>query len=125
MPQPVVSASYQVSTSEAILERYAGSGGVASGEEIAVPAQNRVWAHQQPQLAQDGARKLVQQRRQERPVSRSEPHFPSAEVPLQHRDLVPQREDLDVLVSIAHRQQMQHRQRDCGRCPRAGSDQHG
>jgi hypothetical protein len=84
---------------------------VAPGEQIAVPAQNRVRAYQEPQLAQDLQRKPVQQRGQKGPISRSEPHLLAPEVPLQHRDLVPQNEDLDVLVSIAHRQQTQHRQR--------------
>jgi hypothetical protein len=52
----------------------------------------------------------VQQRRQQRPIRRSEPHLLPTELPLQHRDLVPQGEDFDVLVAIAHRQQAEHRE---------------
>jgi hypothetical protein len=66
----------------------------------------------------------VQQRRQEYPIRRSEPHLLSPELSLQHRDLVPQREDLDVLISIAHRQQMQHRPR-VGHGQVGQSQQHG
>lgn len=82
---------------------------MAAWEQIAVPAQDRVRAYQKLQLAQHGARKLVQQCRQERPISRSEPHLLPTELPCQHRDLVPQGEDPDVLVSIARWQQAQHR----------------
>jgi hypothetical protein len=84
---------------------------VAPGEEIAVPTQNRVRTHEQPKPAQHGQGEPVQQRGQERPIRRSEPHLLSAELPVEHRDLVPQHEDLQVLVSIADRQQTQHCQR--------------
>jgi hypothetical protein len=84
---------------------------VAAGVEIAVPAQHRVGAYQQPHAAQHGARQPVQQRRQERPITGIEPHLLGAQLPLQHRKLMPQRENLDVLVAIAHRQQTQKRER--------------
>jgi hypothetical protein len=42
---------------------------------------------------------------EQRPVSRSEPQPRATELPLQYSDLVPQRQDLDVLVSVAHREQ--------------------
>jgi hypothetical protein len=97
---------------------------VAPREQIAVPAQDRVRTHQQPQRAQHLVRKLVQQCRQERSISRSEPHLLAAELPLQHRDLMPQHEDLEVFVSIAHRQQAEHRKR--ARYAQVGqSQQHG
>jgi hypothetical protein len=44
----------------------------------------------------------VQKGSQERPVSWSELGPCSAEVPLQHFDLVPEGEDLEVFVAIAH-----------------------
>jgi hypothetical protein len=49
----------------------------------------------------------VQQRRQERPVARSESHPLLAGLPLQHHQLVAQGKDLRVLVAVAHRQQAQ------------------
>jgi hypothetical protein len=52
----------------------------------------------------------VQQRRQQRPVSRGEPHPVRTELPLQDRELVAQREDLRVFVPVAHRQQPQQRE---------------
>src|SRR5258705_8659163 len=45
----------------------------------------------------------VQQRGQQCPVARLEPRLLSAQLALQHRDLVAQDEDLGVLVPIAHR----------------------
>jgi hypothetical protein len=53
----------------------------------------------------------VQQRRQQRPITWAEPRFLSAQLALQHRDLVAKDEDLGVLVSTAHRHQSQERER--------------
>jgi hypothetical protein len=53
----------------------------------------------------------VQQRGQQRSIGRGEPDLLRAELALQHRDLVPQRQDFDVLVSITDRQQPQQRER--------------
>ena len=64
---------------------------MAAGDQVAVPAQHRVRAHQQPQPAQHVARQPVQQRGQERPVSRVEPHPLLAQLAFQHRDLMAQR----------------------------------
>ncbi|KMS75166.1 hypothetical protein ACM01_10990 [Streptomyces viridochromogenes] len=72
-----------------------------------MPAQHSVRAHQQPCPAQHTAREPVQQRGQEHPVTRGEPHPIPAEPAFQHRDLMTQREDLRVLVLVAHRQQPQ------------------
>jgi hypothetical protein len=52
----------------------------------------------------------VQQRRQQRPVSRGGPHPVRTELPLQDRELMAQREDLCVFVPAAHRQQPQQRE---------------
>jgi hypothetical protein len=57
-------------------------------EEVAVPAQHRVWRYQEAESAQRLQRKLVEQWRQERAISRGEPHLVIAELPVQHRDLV-------------------------------------
>jgi hypothetical protein len=53
----------------------------------------------------------VQQCGQQRSIGGGELHLLGAELALQHRDLVPQRHDLDVLVSIIDRQQPQQRER--------------
>ena len=66
-----------------------------------VPCEDRVGAYQQPQATQCWPRESVQQCRQQRPIGWFEPDLLLAKVALQHRDLVSQREDLDVLVAIA------------------------
>jgi putative transposase len=69
-------------------------------------------------------RHTVQQRRQQCPVSRGEPHPARTELPLQDQELVAQREDLRVLVLAAHRQQP--KQREHVRHTEVGqSQQHG
>jgi hypothetical protein len=60
---------------------------------------------------QQVAREPVQQRRQERPITRVKPRPLLAQLPLQHRDLMAQRQDFHVLVPVAHRQQAQHGER--------------
>ncbi|MBP2329308.1 hypothetical protein JOF56_009693 [Kibdelosporangium banguiense] len=47
----------------------------------------------------------MQERGEQRPVGRAEPHPGVAELALQHCDLVAQREDLDVFVPVAPREQ--------------------
>jgi hypothetical protein len=44
---------------------------------------------------------------EEHPVAGTEPRPGLAQLPFQHRDLVPQRQDLDLLVPVAHREQAQ------------------
>jgi hypothetical protein len=84
---------------------------VAAGEQVTMPAQDRVGSDQQPQAPQAGPGKLVQQRGQPRPVGRVEPYPLPVEVALQHRELVPEGEDLRVLVPVAAGQQPQQRER--------------
>jgi hypothetical protein len=57
-------------------------------------------AHHQMQSLEDVSWEPVQQRRQQRPVSRGEPYPVRAELPSQDRELVAQREDLRVLVPL-------------------------
>jgi hypothetical protein len=53
----------------------------------------------------------MQQRGQPRPIDRLEPDPLHVELALHHRELVAQRQDLDVLVSVAARQQAQQPKR--------------
>ncbi|MET8805824.1 hypothetical protein [Streptomyces sp. NPDC004546] len=53
----------------------------------------------------------MEERRQERPVARVEPNLLPVQLPLQNADLVAQGQDLDVFLTVAHRQQPQHRER--------------
>jgi hypothetical protein len=55
-------------------------------------------------------RQPVQQRRQKRPIRRSEPHPLPGQLALQHDDLMPQHQDLSVLVAIGHREQAEGRE---------------
>lgn len=75
----------------------------AARDQIAVPAQHRIWTHQQPHPAQHLRRQTMRQRRQERSIARGEPHPVFAELTLKHRDLMAQGEDLHILVPVAHR----------------------
>jgi hypothetical protein len=50
----------------------------------------------------------VQERGEQRPVSRTESRPRATELPLQYSDLMPQGEDLEVFVSVAHREQAEH-----------------
>jgi hypothetical protein len=64
---------------------------------------------------------VVQERGQQPAVVRRERGL--AHLPLQDRQLVPQRQDLQVLVAIAHRQQAYERERV--RQGETGQSQHG
>lgn len=57
------------------------------------------------------SRQPYQQRRQERPALRGELHPHRTKLPLQHRDLVTQSQDLNVLPTISQRQQTQRSER--------------
>ena len=72
-----------------------------------MPAQYRVRPDQQPEPAEHVPREPVQQGGHERPVDEGEPWPGRAQLPFQHRDLVAQRQDLDVLVPVAHRKKPQ------------------
>jgi hypothetical protein len=56
-------------------------------------------------------RQRTQQRGQPRSISRREPDLLPVELTLHHRELVAQRQDLDILVAVAARQQSQQRER--------------
>jgi hypothetical protein len=73
-----------------------------------VPAQHRIRAHDQPQPSQHVRRQPVQERREEGPVTRGEPHLLFAQLAFQHRDLMAQGEDLHILVPVIHREQPEH-----------------
>jgi hypothetical protein len=80
---------------------------MAPFEQVAVPAQDRVRAYEQHELAQLVHRKVVEQAGEQRAVGVGEHGL--ADLALQDPQLVPQRQDLDVLFPIAHRQQPQKR----------------
>ena len=84
--------------------------GVPARDHIAVPAEHGIRAHHQVQSLEHIPGEPVQQRRQQRPITRGEPHPVRTELPLQDRELVAQREDLRVFVPAAHRQQPQQRE---------------
>jgi hypothetical protein len=85
--------------------------GVACGDQVAVPAQHGLGAHQQPDLVWYVAGNSVQQGSKVGPVGRGEPGGRAVQLPFEDGDLVAQGEDLHVLGAIAHGQQAQHRQR--------------
>jgi hypothetical protein len=62
---------------------------VTASQQVAVPAQDRVRADQQPQLAQGGPRKVMQESGQPGPVGWLEPDPLPVELTLQHRELMP------------------------------------
>ena len=74
-----------------------------------MPPEDRVWPDQQPQAPQRRPRQRVQQRGLPRSIDRLEPDLLPVEVALQ--ELMPQRQDLDVLVAVAARQQPQQGER--------------
>jgi hypothetical protein len=65
-------------------------------ERIAVPAEHGIRTHHQAQSLEHIPREPVQENRQQRPVSRGEPHPVRTELPLQDQELVAQRKDLRV-----------------------------
>jgi hypothetical protein len=74
---------------------------------VPVPPEQRVRPDQQPEPAQHSRRQPVQQGCQEGSVARGEPRPGRAQLSLQDRDLVAQRQDLDVFVPLAHRKEPQ------------------
>ncbi len=76
-------------------------------EQVPVPAQHRLRAYQQPDPTKRLHRDPVQQCREERPVAGREAWPGLAQLAFQDRDLVAQRQNLHVLVPIAHGQQAQ------------------
>jgi hypothetical protein len=84
---------------------------MAAGMQVTVPAQDRVGSHQQPQVLQSRPGQSVEQRSQPCSVGRLEPDSLPVELAVQHRELVPQGEDLRVLVTVTARQEPQQRER--------------
>jgi hypothetical protein len=80
-----------------------GSVRVTTAYEVTVPPQNRVRVDDQVQLPQLGPRQPVEKCGQERTIRRGDAR--PVDLSLQDGKLVAQRQHLDVLVYIAHRQQ--------------------
>ncbi|WP_258382468.1 hypothetical protein [Streptomyces sp. NTH33] len=80
---------------------------MASREQVAVPAKNRLRAYQQevPQLL---PREVMEQAGEDCAVGVGERG--PADLALQDQQLVAQRQDLHVLLPVAHRQQAQERE---------------
>jgi hypothetical protein len=78
--------------------------------QVAMPAQNGVRADQKLQAMPYGSRQRHEQSGQERTIGTSEPRPRRAQLPLQNRELVPENENLHVLVTITHRQQPRRRE---------------
>jgi hypothetical protein len=73
--------------------------------QVAVPAQDGVRSHEQPQSAQQLAGERREKGGEEGPVLGRERHPVGAELPLQDGDLMPQSQNLHVFVAVPHRQQ--------------------
>ena len=71
--------------------------------QVAVPPQDRVRGDDQVQPPQRGPGEPVQERGKKSTVRRGDPG--SVDLPPQNGQLIAQRQDLDVLVHSAHRQQ--------------------
>jgi hypothetical protein len=65
-----------------------GSGGVPAGDQVTVPAQDRVRAHQQPHTSKYVLRGAVQDRCQERSIACCEADSLPVQLSLQYRDLM-------------------------------------
>lgn len=87
--------------------RYA-SRGMAPLEQVPVPAMDGVRAYQQEKVAQLVHREVVEQAGEDSAVSGAECGL--ADLTLQDQQLMPQRQDLDVFVPVAHRQQAKERE---------------
>jgi hypothetical protein len=74
-------------------------------EKIAVPVQDRVRTYQQQEIPQFLPRQMVEQACEDHAVGVGERGL--ADLALQHQQLMPQRQDLEVFVPITHRQQAQ------------------
>lgn len=65
-----------------------GVGSVPYSDQVTMPAQHGIRANQQSHPTQRLRSQPVQQRRQQRSASRSEPHLPFAQLAFRHCDLV-------------------------------------
>jgi hypothetical protein len=61
---------------------------VTSGQQVAMPAQDRFGTYQQSDPAQHVAGELVKQRGEEGSVGGGEPHLLAVQLPLEDHDLV-------------------------------------
>jgi hypothetical protein len=75
--------------------------------KVAVPAQDRVRSGQQEEMAQLVHPKVVEQTGEDSTVGVGERGL--ANLALQDQQFVPQSQDLDVPISVTHRQQAQER----------------
>ncbi|WSE20289.1 hypothetical protein OG518_36305 [Streptomyces sp. NBC_01397] len=73
-----------------------------------MPAQDGVRAHQQVEPSKLVHRQVVEQPGEQEPIARGECWL--VDLALQDRELVPQHQDLDLLVAVAHRQQAYERE---------------
>lgn len=73
-----------------------------------MPAQDRVGPYEQQEVAQFVLGEVVEQAGEDGEIGVGEVRLP--DLALEDQQLVPQREDLDVLVSVAHGQEAQERQ---------------
>lgn len=89
--------------------RPAGAG-VTLLHQVAMPAQHGVRSDQQPQATPDRARQRGEERREESPARRSEPHPALTELPLKDGELMTQGEDLHILSRVAQRQRPRGRE---------------
>jgi hypothetical protein len=76
-----------------------------SGDQVAMPAQDRFGAHEQSDPAQRVAGEPVQQGGEEGPISMGEPDLLALQMSLEDHDLVAQSEDFGVLGPVTHGQQ--------------------
>ncbi|MER7795583.1 hypothetical protein [Streptomyces sp. NPDC097640] len=76
---------------------------MAPVEQVAMPVQHRVGADQQQKVPQSVFGEVVEQAGEDGTVSIGEGRL--ADLTLQDQHLVPEYEDLDVLVFVAHRQE--------------------
>jgi hypothetical protein len=78
-------------------------------DNVAVPAQNRGWGHDQPQLGQAPGRQRPGEQRQPRPVRPRQPRMSPRPLTQGHRKLMTQHQDLGVLPPRLPPRQAQHR----------------
>ncbi|MEU5927118.1 hypothetical protein ABZ817_26575 [Streptomyces antimycoticus] len=76
---------------------------MAPPEQFTMPAQHRVGPDQQQKVPQSVFGEVVEQAGEDRTVAVGEGRL--AGLTLQDQQLVPEHQDLDVLVSVAHRQE--------------------
>jgi hypothetical protein len=84
--------------------------GVSARHQVPVPSEQGVRFDDQVQVPQHTLGQMVQQRREQGSIAGCEPYSVRAQLPLQDGELMPQRQDLRILVAVAHRQQPQHRE---------------